>query len=84
MAGFSDILNDATLSGTYSFQGGRGGSAAPSSAYGGSGMFDSSGWNVSFGNSKIASSRGLDLGTYTPYVAVVAAGIMLWKVLKKS
>lgn len=84
MTGVSDILNDASFSGTYSLQGGRGGSAAPSAAYGGTGSLDSSSWNVSFGSSKIASSRGLDLGAYTPYVAIVAAGIMLWKALKKS
>lgn len=63
-------------------KGGAGGSAGPSSSGLNSG-FDSSGWNVNFGAGKIESSRGLDLGQYAPYLAIVAAGIALWKIIKR-
>ncbi|MGA8787244.1 MAG: hypothetical protein WB542_18110 [Polaromonas sp.] len=67
-----------------SMTGGAGGSAGPSDAIlTNSAGFDSSGWNVNFGAGKIESSRGLDLGQYTPYVALAAAGIALWKLLKR-
>lgn len=65
-------------------RGGQGGSAAPSDAIlSNTAGFDSSGWNVNFGSGKIESSRGLDLGQYAPYVALVAAGIALWKFLQR-
>lgn len=65
-------------------KGGAGGNAGPSDAVlSNTAGFDSSGWNVNFGSGKIESSKGLDLGQYTPYVALVAAGIALWKFLKR-
>lgn len=64
-------------------KGGAGGSAGPANAMQEGGMFDSSGWNVNFGAGKIESSRGLDLGQYAPYLAIVAAGVALWKILKR-
>lgn len=78
--------------------GGDAGPAGPSAARGGQqggGMFDSSSWNVSFGNSKIDSTRtqtplpGIDgalsgVTQYLPYIALIFGGLILWKTLKKK
>lgn len=65
-----------------------GGPAGPSMAYGGSsgGMFDSSGWNVSFGdNSPVTSDRTQqgELSQYLPYVIVAGVFLVAWRAFKK-
>jgi hypothetical protein len=64
-------------------QGGAGGSAGPSSAFGGDSSFDSSGWNVNFGGGSISSSRADALGQYMPYVIAAAAVLIVWRMTKK-
>lgn len=69
-----------------SITGGPGGSAGPSSAYGGKtdAIFDSSGWQVVFGNgNELASSKAGDLAQYLPYVMAGAAVLIVWRMTRK-
>lgn len=72
-----------------------GGSSGPSQATGRSeAVFDNSGWNLNFGNGDIKSvadktastgAAGLDsISGYVPYIALLVAGVVLWRSMKKS
>jgi hypothetical protein len=79
----------------------QGGAAGPSSARNdsntdtkASSMFDSSGWNVSFGSGDISattektiSDAGVGqsaVGNYAPYLMMLIGAVVLWKMVKKS
>lgn len=67
-------------------QGGAGGASGPATATGGKqeGIFDSSGWQVVFGNgNELASSKGGELSKYLPYVLAGAALLIVWRMTRK-
>ncbi len=72
-----------------------GGGGGPSSAVSrAEAVFDNSGWNLNFGNGDIKSTSdktastgaaGLDsISGYVPYIALIVAGVVLWRAMKKS
>ena len=64
-----------------------GGTAGPSSADGmfGGGLFDSSGWNVSFGAGSVSSARSDagDLGKYLPWIVAGVGVVVVWRLTRK-
>ncbi len=62
------------------------GPAGPSNATGGSqgGGFDSSGWNVTFGNNSGIEAARNDVSKYLPYLVAGVAGLILWRMTKKK
>ena len=64
-----------------SMSGGAGGAAGPSSALGSS-AFDSSGWNVNYGEGDIASGAASGLGQYTQYILLAAGLLIAWRIYK--
>ena len=77
--------------GDMALRGLTGGSAGPSAANNKQeAAFDSSGWNVTFGNGDIAATTDKNTGgvatmaSYAPYIALTVGAIVLWKMFKKS
>ena len=67
-----------------SLQGGAGGSAGPATGRAES-IFDSSGWNVIFGDGNRLESQRAEAGTigqYVPLLLLALAGIVAFKALK--
>ncbi len=63
--------------------GGAGGAAGPSTASGQS-AFDSSGWNVNFGEGSITSSAGSGVSQYLPYIALGVGLLIVWRMTRKQ
>ena len=98
MAGEESVLASAAMTGNPYLSMGdmalknvAGGSAGPSAANNKQeAAFDSSGWNVTFGNGDIAATTDKNTGgvatmaSYAPYIAFTVGAIVLWKMFKKS
>ena len=65
-----------------SMTGGAGGAAGPSTAKNGDGIFDNSGWTVTFGDNSPATPAA-GISTYLPWIALAVGGLVLWKTLRK-
>lgn len=64
-----------------------GGAAGPSAAGGTTtSVFDSSGWNVNFGEGRISSSAGGvgDLGQYVPFVLAGVGLLVVWRLTRRK
>lgn len=98
MAGEEAVLASAAMTGNpylamgdMALRNVAGGSAGPSAANNKQeAAFDSSGWNVTFGNGDIAATTDKNTGgvatvaSYAPYIALSIGAIVLWKMFKKS
>lgn len=78
------MINAPSLTSLPSITGGQGGSAGPSTARNGDGIFDNSGWQVFFGNdNKATSSKAGELGSYLPYVLAAAGVLIAWRLTRR-
>lgn len=68
--------------GPLNLTGGAGGNAGPSTAKNGDGIFDNSGWSVTFGDNSPVTPAG-NLTSYLPW-AVAAVGVLIaWRMFKR-
>jgi hypothetical protein len=74
---------EGSLGFNFAGAGPKGGVTGDSGARGGSGVFDNSGWNVSFGDNSGITSASSDLKTYIPWAIAAAVGLVVWKMYKK-
>jgi hypothetical protein len=81
------MIPGAPMPQNLSLKGGDAGPSNASSPFNGQNTFDNSGWNVNFGEGNIESSaKKSDSGlmAYMPYAALAIAGLVAWKMFKKS
>lgn len=64
----------------------QGGSAGPSTAKSGDGIFDASGWNVVFGQGNTLEATRAEagaLGNYTPFILLAMGAFVVWRMTRK-
>lgn len=66
-----------------SMTGGAGGAAGPSTAKNGDGIFDNSGWTVTFGDNSPATPASSGLSTYLPWALAAAGMLIVWRMSKR-